>query len=368
VHWSTQQGSSGDEDASAEYIVHTAGHEVNDSDVHSVFTSMRAGARNLTVQVLDSHTDSNYTVTIEVERFNSSALLNPGRLYLLINEETGGFAVGNATVKALVCESDGEIERGCVLETTHPRLLLSDNDADVIKHVTTAVVAGAVLITALVVAPGAAAGIVGAGATVAGCFPARAMVQSAAGMQMIKSAAIGTMLMTSQGFAPMYLSGHQDAVAITAMVQVRLASNHTLAVTPDHYLPLQGGLYKSAGRLAIGDELFVQTGEGFVPTPITALDMASEVGLFNPYTTTGDVVVDGVLASCHSSWFLEGLVSESSTVTIYQQLLTPVRLLHKVAPGWLSRFAAAFADEPRALSEVGVFRIIKTAVLTSFSG
>jgi len=184
---------------------------------------------------------------------------------------------------------------------------------------------------------------------------------------MIKSATIGTMLMTSQGFAPMYLSGHQDAAAMTAMVQVTLASNHTLAVTPDHYLPLPGGLYKSAGRLEVGDELFVQTSVGFSPTPITALGMANEVGLFNPYTTTGDVVVDGVLASCHSSWFLEGVASESSTVRIYQQLLAPVRMLHRMAPGWLARFAAAFADEPKALSEVGVLRIIKTAILTSYS-
>lgn len=30
-------------------------------------------------------------------------------------------------------------------------------------------------------------------------------------------------------------------------------------------------------------------------------------GLFNPYTTGGDIVVNGALASAHSSWFLDGI-------------------------------------------------------------
>mgnify|MGYP003312984875 CR=1 FL=1 len=32
-------------------------------------------------------------------------------------------------------------------------------------------------------------------------------------------------------------------------------------------------------------------------------------GLYNPYTLSGTIVVDGVLASCHSSWILDGLVA-----------------------------------------------------------
>merc|ERR1719512_132282 len=111
------------------------------------------------------------------------------------------------------------------------------------------------------------------------------------------------------------------------MVQVTTASNHTLAVTPDHYLPLSGGGHKSAGLLTFGDELFVQSVEGLAPSPITSVDMVEEQGLFNPYTTTGDLVVDGVLASCHSSWFLEDHLSEEYIVPAYQVIFAPLVLL-----------------------------------------
>jgi Hint module len=31
----------------------------------------------------------------------------------------------------------------------------------------------------------------------------------------------------------------------------------------------------------------------------------SKAGLYNPYTMSGDIVVNGVLASCHSDWVLD---------------------------------------------------------------
>lgn len=36
-------------------------------------------------------------------------------------------------------------------------------------------------------------------------------------------------------------------------------------------------------------------------------------GLFNPYTLGGDIVVNGALASAHSSWFLDGVAPASMT-------------------------------------------------------
>ena len=50
-------------------------------------------------------------------------------------------------------------------------------------------------------------------------------------------------------------------------------------------------------------------------------------GLYNPYTTSGDIIVDGVHASVHSSWFLEGVLSTHRIAPTYQMLLGPLRLL-----------------------------------------
>ena len=34
----------------------------------------------------------------------------------------------------------------------------------------------------------------------------------------------------------------------------------------------------------------------------------SKAGLYNPFTMSGDIVVNGVLASCHSDWVLDRIV------------------------------------------------------------
>ena len=40
---------------------------------------------------------------------------------------------------------------------------------------------------------------------------------------------------------------------------------------------------------------------------VISVALAQDQGLFNPYTLGGTIVVDGVLASAHSSWVLDGL-------------------------------------------------------------
>ena len=42
---------------------------------------------------------------------------------------------------------------------------------------------------------------------------------------------------------------------------------------------------------------------------VVAVRTKVDVGAFNPLTMNGTIVVDGVVASAHSDWFLDGLVS-----------------------------------------------------------
>lgn len=202
-----------------------------------------------------------------------------------------------------------------------------------------------------------------------GCFPSSAQVRTPQGARVVSSVSVGDTLLTSQGFAPVFLQGHQNALAVSQMVKLVTASNHTLTLTPNHYLPLASGTYVSAGRVSLGDELLVQSDGCAVPmgclTPSTvvAVSRVEESGLWNPFTTTGDLVVNGVLASSHSDWFLEGSprLTEDSIVRVYQAVLSPVRMLYAIAPAWLARFAAAFQDSGPALSQVGVVEILSKA-------
>jgi hypothetical protein len=60
----------------------------------------------------------------------------------------------------------------------------------------------------------------------------------------------------------------------------------------------------------------------------TATEMA--VGAFNPLTMNGTIVVDGVVASAHSDWFLDGLAPAETQAWVYQTVLAPVRVAYRV--------------------------------------
>ena len=55
-------------------------------------------------------------------------------------------------------------------------------------------------------------------------------------------------------------------------------------------------------------------------------------GLFNPYTRSGRIVVDGILASCHSSSMLDDLFYQLGIpiATGYQITFAPIRLLYNL--------------------------------------
>ena len=52
-------------------------------------------------------------------------------------------------------------------------------------------------------------------------------------------------------------------------------------------------------------------------------------GLYNPYTLSGTIVVDGVAASCHSSWILDGVLPPRVAAVAYQRLFVVPRLAYK---------------------------------------
>lgn len=364
--------------ADDEVVVRVSGYEVDEGDVNVLLDDMEAGKTDFTVQLVDQDTESNSTLQVHVASFDGLAAAMKGaevrngttQRVLMINEETGGFTVGNTSMRALVCDGEGMQVSKCVLKSEAPRSLLSDNEADVIKHAITVAVIGAVVITCIFACSAAflsAAPAIAGAVVTAGCFPGRATVQALGGPLAVRALFVGTAVLTSSGFSPMLLSGHNDAAARTLMLHLTTASNHTLAVTPDHYLPLPGGIHKSAGNIVEGDELLIQATEGFQPSLVVGVNFVEEEGLFNPYTVAGDLVVDGVLASCHSSWFLEGLFDdETKIVQVYEQLFAPLRIMFHLAPAWFARFEQEMADEPKALNEVGVIGIVASALSAFF--
>jgi len=351
--------------------LHVTGHSVDDGETTTLMQEMSSGKDSFKILISDDSQNLTWgQFSMNVTHFVSRLPTTIGGLKgaVLINEEGDGILVGEHRFRALVCDLDGSAQQNCEFVESLPadnstgggRNLMNDNE--MIVYTTGIAVIGAVTVVCIVLCGGPVS-VVAAGVSVtAACFPSSAMVHTLGGMQTIKSVSVGALLLTSQGYAPVFLHGHQDGAAYTQMVRLVTGSNHTLTLTPDHYLPLAGGGHASAGRVSVGDELLVQHGDGFVPSAVTSLGAVWEEGLWNPYTTAGDLVVGGVLASSHSSWFLEGTgLPERHIVRAYQALLAPVGLLHRVAPGWLSRFGAAYGGDRRSLSDVSAAEIAGTA-------
>ena len=76
-----------------------------------------------------------------------------------------------------------------------------------------------------------------------------------------------------------------------------------------------------------------QTTTNAVAAEVMSIKMDVKSGMFNPYTINGRIVVDGVVASAHSDWFLDPLAPSFAVPYLpatYQALLSPLQLLHSV--------------------------------------
>lgn len=65
-------------------------------------------------------------------------------------------------------------------------------------------------------------------------------------------------------------------------------------------------------------------------------------GVYNPFTMSGTIVVDGVVASVRSEWFLDAITPDPLArylPCLYQALLWPARVLyHLMGPTEAARF------------------------------
>ena len=85
-----------------------------------------------------------------------------------------------------------------------------------------------------------------------------------------------------------------------------------------------------AKDVAVGDVLSYFDGVTFKTSPVKSTSVSLKSGLFNPYTHSGSIVVDGVVASCHSSWILDGVLAPRIAAEVYQRLFVVPRLAYKI--------------------------------------
>ena len=159
------------------------------------------------------------------------------------------------------------------------------------------------------------------------CFPASATVQLSDGS--VKSMAdlrIGdTVLTKNRLYSDVLLFTHRDAKIQASFVSISTSSNHTIQLTPNHYIYVNGKL-KQGRHVAPGDLLETAAGE---QSTVVSTRSVTMLGLYNPQTLDGSIVVNGVRASTYTSDFPPLLA---------HALLWPVRVMYSLGidTRWLS--------------------------------
>jgi len=138
-------------------------------------------------------------------------------------------------------------------------------------------------------------------------------------------------------FDEVYMFGHKDAATMAPYVRLETNVGSTLRLTVDHYVHVEQGPGTwsaiPASQTKVGDVVRVLQGHSALAAQrIVSKTIAMERGLFNPYTLGGSIVVDGVLASCHSSSALDGVFTWLGVPIEegYQLAFAPIRALYRL--------------------------------------
>lgn len=171
------------------------------------------------------------------------------------------------------------------------------------------------------------------------CFPGKATVNTPTGVRQMSDLKVGDCVQSklSDGSTVLcdriYMFGHAEGS--TAMYhQLHLTSGKTIALSAAHFIhtarfpqtPFAESELKYGRDVKVGDWIWERNGM----SQVTHKTVQNLAGVYNPYTESGNIIVDGVVASAHSEWFLDAVVPVSMLPylpAIYQGVLGFNRLL-----------------------------------------
>jgi Hint module len=131
------------------------------------------------------------------------------------------------------------------------------------------------------------------------CFPAYASVELESGETIrMDQVSIGDVVKVGVNeYSRVFLFTHKMSETVNKFVTLKTESGASLALTEGHYLYVNGALV-AASTVNVGDMLTLGNGE---TSGVVAVGSVNGVGLFNPQTVNGNIVVDGVLSSTYTT-------------------------------------------------------------------
>jgi Hint module len=99
-------------------------------------------------------------------------------------------------------------------------------------------------------------------------------------------------------FSDVFLFTHKIQRATAAFVFIRTTSDHSISMTPGHYIYANGTSLVPAASVQVGDKLTLASGAF---SEVVSISAAVHAGVYNPQTLHGDIIVDGIVASTYTT-------------------------------------------------------------------
>ncbi|KAI5067500.1 hypothetical protein GOP47_0018028 [Adiantum capillus-veneris] len=242
----------------------------------------------------------------------------------------------------------------------------------------------------------------GSGRAKSGCFPGSTLVTTSLGVSIpISKLALGDKVAVrshdgSIAFSSVYAFGHADSSTIFPFIQITLqqiesqklgvegashfSSIRVVKLTGDHFIPTISTkgldiIYKRAREILIGDIIFGTSAHGIINatstiTQFVVKDIVQilEEGLYNPFTLKGDIIIDGVVASTHSEWFLDSTFDSLGISNLlpraYEGILLPVRILYHILGEDMYNYLYTTLENNIGISTIGNIYVGQITILT----
>mmetsp|Transcript_2264 Transcript_2264/g.5289 ORF Transcript_2264/g.5289 Transcript_2264/m.5289 type:complete len:182 (-) Transcript_2264:9-554(-) len=136
------------------------------------------------------------------------------------------------------------------------------------------------------------------------CFSGRSQVEvQGRGQVDMKDLKIGDLVLVENNkFEPVYSFGHINHSTETEYLQIfTQSSRHPLEMSSDHMVFVEGRRSVPASSVQVGDKLIVGTDSHTLTKVVTIKEIVRR-GMYAPFTKSGTIVVNGILASCFVSF------------------------------------------------------------------
>ncbi|KAK6766881.1 hypothetical protein RB195_026258 [Necator americanus] len=168
------------------------------------------------------------------------------------------------------------------------------------------------------------------------CFSGDMEVETPSGSKAIKDVEVGDMVLSIDEsmvtFSPVIMFLHKLESETAQFLQLKLESGDSLKITDNHlmYVANCNGNETETLRLVPAREArigqcvqIMGSAASLAGRKITSIGKVTGVGIYAPLTTTGDIMVNRVLVSCHSNLALKTL--QQTFFSVYRSLSTLLR-------------------------------------------